>query len=253
MTGYEILRQISGPFLPVLHSRVRRLTRAHLAGRGASGVPEVLDVGGRFSPYTVGLPARVTVVDLARRTEIQRRLHLGLDHRLAQRLAARRSNVVDVVIEDFTATRIADESFDIVLAIETLEHVEDDALFVAQAARVLRPGGSLLVTTPNGDYIRNRGEDFNPDHLRHYTRGQLATLLTRSFPSASVWYDVRTGRNRYRGLRPIDLHRPGRALSTLIGNLLSHVESRGLDRQPLRTAHLFAVARKPTSGRAAYG
>ena len=149
MTGYEISRQLSGPFLPVLHSRVKRLAQ-DLTPDIDAGTADVLDVGGRSSPYTVGLRANVTVVDLPRTTDVQERLGLGVDRALAARLAARRSNVAAVVIEDFTHTSFPDNSFDVVLAVETLEHVQEDECFVGEVGRVLRPGGSFLMTTPNG-------------------------------------------------------------------------------------------------------
>lgn len=43
----------------------------------------------------------------------------------------------------------ADATYDAVVAIETLEHVVDDAAAVAEVARVLRPGGRFYVTVPN--------------------------------------------------------------------------------------------------------
>jgi 2-polyprenyl-3-methyl-5-hydroxy-6-metoxy-1,4-benzoquinol methylase len=41
------------------------------------------------------------------------------------------------------------ETFDLVVAIEVIEHVVDKPRFVAEAWRVLRPGGRFLLTTPN--------------------------------------------------------------------------------------------------------
>jgi ubiquinone/menaquinone biosynthesis C-methylase UbiE len=43
----------------------------------------------------------------------------------------------------------ADASFDLVAASDVIEHVDDPSQFVAEAARVLRPGGLLFLATPN--------------------------------------------------------------------------------------------------------
>ena len=50
----------------------------------------------------------------------------------------------------------ADESFDLVYSIEVIEHLEAHALVIAESARVLRPGGYLLFTTPNTHRLDSR-------------------------------------------------------------------------------------------------
>ncbi|MGH8496377.1 MAG: methyltransferase domain-containing protein [Gammaproteobacteria bacterium] len=50
----------------------------------------------------------------------------------------------------------ADESFDLVLAVELVEHIEDHAAFFDEISRVLRPGGKALFTTPNILSLKSR-------------------------------------------------------------------------------------------------
>jgi SAM-dependent methyltransferase len=155
-----------------------------------------------------------------------------------------RSNLDAILLDDMTRTSLPDASFDGVVSIEVIEHVPDDRAFVRQIARVLRPGGWLVLSTPNGDYVKNEPPNFIPDHIRHYKKAELEALLAGSFADVNVFYAVSTGRNRVRGLRSIDPRRPLRALGTAASNVLNRLESRGVAGRATRTAHLFAVARK---------
>ena len=83
---------------------------------------------------------------------------------------------------------LRDASFDVVWAGETIEHVADTAAWLSQVRRVLRSGGSLLLSTPAHGRLtmlclalsaRRMDVHFDPrsDHLRFYTRRTLARLL----------------------------------------------------------------------------
>lgn len=49
-----------------------------------------------------------------------------------------------------------DASFDVVVLGEVLEHVRDPQALVAEAVRVLRPGGGIVGSTPNGFRLKSR-------------------------------------------------------------------------------------------------
>jgi ubiquinone/menaquinone biosynthesis C-methylase UbiE len=75
------------------------------------------------------------------------------------------------------ALPFAADTFTRVLAIDVVEHVPDDRVMAAELARVLRPGGRVVLTTLTEErptYLRRL--EF-PDHKREYTR----TTLTRLF------------------------------------------------------------------------
>ena len=76
----------------------------------------------------------------------------------------------------------ADESFDFVLSFQVIEHIEDDAAFVREIARVLRPGGRFIVTTPNAPMSLTR----NPWHVREYRIDELRQLLENSFSTVEA-------------------------------------------------------------------
>ena len=82
-------------------------------------------------------------------------------------------------------TDIPDASFDLIASFETIEHVPDDRAYVDETARVLRPGGMLLVSTPDRRLgsigPRLRKVPSNPFHIREYSRRELIDLLSRRF------------------------------------------------------------------------
>ena len=59
---------------------------------------------------------------------------------------------VRFVCTDATRLPFDDGSFDAVTMFDVLEHIEDDGTAIDEALRVLRPGGCLLVTTPNENW-----------------------------------------------------------------------------------------------------
>lgn len=178
---YAAARATDHPLRQWVHRTLRRLE--------ASRPLDILDVGGRRSPYTIGLRSRITVSDIPRTSELQERLDLGATDAIRTGIRARRSNVVDYVLDDMTVTGFPEARFDVVVAVEVLEHVGDDEAFVRNVGRVLRPGGTFVMTTPNGDFLPNP----YPDHKRHYRREQLAALLAPHFTTIEIDYVVNHG------------------------------------------------------------
>jgi SAM-dependent methyltransferase len=94
-------------------------------------------------------------------------------------------------------------AFDWVLAIEVIEHLRRPDAFLAEIARVLRPGGRLLLSTPNrmqyfrpwrpGMFYRGlRGRMvLEPSHVREFDARELAGLLPREL-RATQWRFVGT-------------------------------------------------------------
>jgi len=69
-----------------------------------------------------------------------------------------------------------DASFDIVLALDLIEHVEDDRAALAGLMRTLKPGGHLIVFTPAFPFLWSV-QDRVSHHFRRYTRSELRAKL----------------------------------------------------------------------------
>lgn len=242
MTQFELVYRCAEPFLPPLYRTVRRRLR-NLSRSYAPRAPELLDVGGRKSHYTIGIPANVTVTELRRTSQVQVELNLGLTDALIADIQGRRSNLRQIIFDDMTCSALSAESFDLAVAIEVLEHVEEDRAFVSEVRRVLRPGGVFLMTTPNGDMIP---VPRNPDHKRHYTRRALGALLATVFEDVEVEYAVVGGKFRGLGLRSWSIRHPARTVGSMTGNLINAIQSARAHVPQLAngTRHLIAVARR---------
>jgi len=77
---------------------------------------------------------------------------------------------------------IEESSFDFVVSFQVIEHIENDDFFARELYRVLKPGGILILTTPNIKMSLTR----NPWHVREYTPNQLYNLLDSIFEKVEM-------------------------------------------------------------------
>ncbi|MCX2964696.1 class I SAM-dependent methyltransferase [Gordonia aquimaris] len=70
------------------------------------------------------------------------------------------------------------DSVDVVINFQVIEHLWDQGAFVAECRRVLRPGGRLLISTPNRiTFSPGRDTPLNPFHTRELDATELRELL----------------------------------------------------------------------------
>jgi len=67
---------------------------------------DVLDIGGRKSHYTIGLKRHVTITDIQRTSVKQKKLNLGLSKDMINQIKKRRSNIRQVIFDDFTCSAL---------------------------------------------------------------------------------------------------------------------------------------------------
>jgi len=74
------------------------------------------------------------------------------------------------------------ESFDVILSFQVIEHVSDDDAYLREAQRLLKPGGTLVVITPDRKNRLLPGQKpWNRWHLREYDMTQLAAKVSKHF------------------------------------------------------------------------
>jgi SAM-dependent methyltransferase len=86
---------------------------------------------------------------------------------------------------DATSLCLADQSVDLVVSFETIEHLTDPRTFLAQCKRVLRPNGLLICSTPNRE-ISQWGPG-NPFHVAEMKPGELLTLMQGYFVDCKLY------------------------------------------------------------------
>lgn len=126
-------------------------------------------------------------------------LVLGLDHsRYALKTALELSPSASVALNDSSrGLPCASQSVGLVLLSELVEHVEDARPLYAECYRVLRPGGQIVVTTPNLWDVRRvlsplRGRKWSGDmdatHVNLYTPTRLAAELRQAGFAQVRWH-----------------------------------------------------------------
>ena len=119
------------------------------------------------------------MVDLARRGTVA-----GVELASSSLDAARARDVGDVRAGSLEEPLpFADDAFDLAVALDVLEHLSDDELAWAELARVVAPGGRLVVTVPQYAWLWGE-HDVVSHHHRRYTRAMLVARAARAGWSA---------------------------------------------------------------------
>lgn len=163
--GAEARRRVAGQRLPDRMRRAMALVEGH----------SVVDVGCYSGEFVAELLRRdpdrdVTGLDYDDEgLKLARLLHPELTDRF------RRSSVYELDLPD--------ESVDCVSFQEVIEHLEGAAVAIKEINRVLRPGGVLVVTTPNA---------YAFPHFVAFARSELVTHIRRRRPALAdaVFYDA---------------------------------------------------------------
>jgi SAM-dependent methyltransferase len=121
------------------------------------------------------------MIELARRGTVT-----GVELSETSVLLARGRGAGEVIAGSVLEMPFPDDSFDLAVSLDVIEHLEDDLAALRELRRTVAPGGALLVTVPAYQWLWS-GHDVINHHHRRYTRSSL-----RAVAEQAGWRQLRT-------------------------------------------------------------
>lgn len=144
---------------------------------------------------------------------------VGLDYdRTAAAHVRTRYPAVHMVRGNLAALPLPESAVDAVVNFQVIEHLWDQAEFLRECLRVLRPGGELLISTPNRiTFSPGRDTPLNPFHTRELNAAELTELLE----TAGFRVELMTGVHHGPTLRALDAKHGGSFIDAQIERALA--------------------------------
>jgi len=121
------------------------------------------------------------MVELARRGTVT-----GVELSETSVALARERDVGEVIAGSVLEMPFADDSFELAVSLDVIEHLEDDLGALRELRRTVAPGGALLLTVPAYQWLWSGHDEINHHH-RRYTRRTLQRVAEQA-----GWSQVRT-------------------------------------------------------------
>ncbi|MDO3642233.1 bifunctional 2-polyprenyl-6-hydroxyphenol methylase/3-demethylubiquinol 3-O-methyltransferase UbiG [Mucilaginibacter sp. L3T2-6] len=90
-------------------------------------------------------------------------------------------------IMDATSLPFKDAFFDVIVSLETIEHLIEYRKMLSEFGRVVKPGGTVIISTPNIKISSPDGNIINPFHTQEFTYEELNDILRAEFATVDIY------------------------------------------------------------------
>ena len=117
---------------------------------------------------------------------------IGMDVEPKAVLHAASTYGIDARVGTAERIELASRSLDVIVSLETIEHLTQPESFLQECKRLLRPGGMLLASTPNREICYGKESATldcprNPFHHREYDQQEFRALIEQHFPRVTLY------------------------------------------------------------------
>jgi len=101
-----------------------------------------------------------------------------------------KNDSITFLCQDINSLNFADESFDAVVTLETLEHVPNDVCrrFLEHVSHYIKPGGIIIASSPMLRYQNGEPYITNPYHINELPRSELLAMFESLLPNFELHY-----------------------------------------------------------------
>ena len=139
----------------------------------------VLDIAsgeGYGSALLAGVASKVTGVDISAEIVSQANAKYGSDRKNLEYLTGSTDSIP-----------APDHSFDVVVSFETIEHHDRHHQMMKEIKRVLKPGGLLIISSPDKYFYSEKPGTVNPFHVKELYKSEFESLLKEYFKESELY------------------------------------------------------------------
>jgi len=96
-------------------------------------------------------------------------------------------NGVGFMVIDVTRLPFADDSLEVIVSLETIEHLQRYEDYLGECRRVLKEGGIFICSTPNKGHGIPEITEFSPYHFHEFYLGEFEELVSQFFTNIQLY------------------------------------------------------------------